>query len=667
MSKELTLEKLVSELADHRGPDLRGYKHGTLERRIRKRMSEVGIGTYGEYLKKVRDEAHEIPALLNTILINVTQFFRDPQAWEFLRTQVLPKMVKNLRPGDSFRCWSAGCATGEEAFSLAILLTEQLGPAIADYDIKIYGTDLDEEALNMARRGEYPLERLRRVRSEWRDKYFQGSTKLRINREQRRLVIFGRSNLLSDAPISHCDLVLCRNLLIYFDAHSQKLIMQRLHYALEPGGVLFLGKAESKLTESRLFRPVNSRWRIFQRITKPDPQKHELARQEVEMSDYRSEDKIQQELNRLRLYQRHLMDTLKSGVIALDGNDTVTMHNDAALAVWGLSGMRLAGKKITNTELVVRCSELAARLDGTHKNHNQPVTFLANVKTSGEAHMLSIVVRPVLSDRGERTGTLIYTEDVSDREKLQSTVEQLEATSEELQSANEELETTNEELQSTNEELETTNEELQSTNEELETTNEELQSLNEELENMNEELERRTHELDTRKNRQAETLQSMPWPAILVDRTEKIQLWNSASQKLFGVGATSIVGVQLDRMPIEQDLRKALLRRARTVLEKNTPSVLSGQDFSTDGIAGTFDVHFTPVARNGTDIDGVLIMFGPLQPYSDGKAITAAPRQGNNNKHKTNNKRGNSHHGGGTVSAAARASKSASKSSRPSR
>jgi two-component system CheB/CheR fusion protein len=261
---QLSLHQLVSELANSRNLDLRGYKTTTLERRIRKRMAEVNTRGYSNYLEKIHQDPHEVDRLLNTILINVTEFFRDPQAWEAVRTEVLPGLLRAIKPGDAFRAWCAGCASGEEPYSLAILISDFLRDKLADYDIKIYATDIDEEALTTARRGEYAAERLRRVRAEWRERYFSGSTRLRINREQRRLVIFGRSNLMLDAPISHCQLIVCRNLLIYFDTATQKQILGRMHYALEPGGVLFLGKAESKLSESHLFRPLNLRWRLFQ-------------------------------------------------------------------------------------------------------------------------------------------------------------------------------------------------------------------------------------------------------------------------------------------------------------------------------------------------------------------------------------------------------------------
>lgn len=191
---QLTLHQLIDELANNRNLDLRGYKTSTLERRIRKRISEVGARSYSEYLQKVHQEPREIDSLLNTILINVTEFFRDPQAWEALRTQVIPSLLRHLQPGDTFRAWCAGCASGEEPYSLAILMSDYLGDKLRDYDIKIYATEIDEEALTAARRGEYAADRLRRVRPEWRERYFGGGARMRINREQRRLVIFGRSS-----------------------------------------------------------------------------------------------------------------------------------------------------------------------------------------------------------------------------------------------------------------------------------------------------------------------------------------------------------------------------------------------------------------------------------------------------------------------------------------
>jgi two-component system, chemotaxis family, CheB/CheR fusion protein len=628
---QLSLHQFVDELAENRNLDLHGYKTTTLERRIRKRMSDVSAGSYSEYLDKVHQDPHEVDNLLNTILINVTEFFRDPQAWDTLRTGLLPGLLRQLKPGDTFRAWCAGCASGEEPYSLAILISDLLRDKLADYDIKIYATDIDEEALSLARRGEYAADRLRRVRPEWRERYFTGTSRLRINREQRRLVIFGRSNLMVDAPISHCLLIICRNLLIYFDTATQKQILSRMHYALEPGGGLFLGKAESKLSESHLFRPLNLRWRLFQRLdnraeTLGLPPAHEAEAETPAM------DKHTQQLRMLQLYHHYILDTLKSGIMELDNTDIVVNHNEAALAIWNLGGARLQGKRLQDTELVVRCPEMARRLEES-RGSQEPAEFHCNLRTDSGETTIHVVIRAIVSPEGERTGTLVHCDDVSLQEKLQTTVEQLEATGEELQSANEELETTNEELQSTNEELETTNEELQSTNEELETTNEELQSLNEELEDMNEELEQRTRELHEVTARYAETLRRMPWPVMLVDREETIQLWNAAAQKLFGVTATSVVGVSMDHLPIEQSLTRTLVRRSRAVLKSQKSGVLRNLAFHIGAAEQVFDVHFTAIARDAS-MEGVLIMFGGPREQSAkaaGQALAAA-NSGNGGK-----------------------------------
>jgi two-component system CheB/CheR fusion protein len=627
MTDHDSLKHLIQTIAAERGLDLRGYKMSTLERRIRRRMAQVGVAEYEGYLEKVRSDPQETNELLNTVLINVTEFFRDPQAWEVLRTDILPRLLAGMKPGDVFRAWSAGCASGEEPYSLAILLADYLGPRHSDYDIKIYATDIDEEALNIARRGEYPSGHLRRMQPAWRERYFHGSSVLRLNREIRRMVIFGRSNLVADAPISHCQIVVCRNVLIYFDSATQKQIFARFHYALEPNGFLFLGKAESKLTESSIFRPVDSRWRIFQRV---DRETKQTRVEDVFPVGGRGDD-AQQELQTLRIQMKYLLQTLRSGIVTLDAHDVVDTCNESALAIWGMTGVRVIGRRIHNTDFALRCPEIQPRLEQSHSS-NDPITFQCRLRPNGEERVLSVTLSPVMAENGERAGTIIYSEDITSQDRLQSTVEQLEATSEELQSANEELETTNEELQSTNEELETTNEELQSTNEELETTNEELHSLNEELENMNEELEARTRDLHFLTNRYAETLRRMPWPVLLVDREEKIQLWNVAAQKLFGVGATSVVGIEVDKLPMQQALRKVLVRKLRSVMENRHSVTMRHQELESAGFKGSFDIQLTAISRDDIETEGVLVMFGPAQA---GKAANRNPKNNRNKNDKS--------------------------------
>jgi len=573
-------------------------------------MFQLNLGSYADYGEYINKHPDEINELLNTILINVTEFFRDPPAWEILRHEILPPILKRVKPGHSFRAWSAGCASGEEAYSMAILLAEHFGSRIQDYDIKIYATDIDEDALNTARRGEYSVEALRRVRPEWRETYFHGKGLLRVNREIRRLVIFGRSNLAQDAPISHVDLLLCRNLLIYFDSELQKQILNRLHYALEPGGILFLGKSESQLTNSSQFQRLNSRWRIFQRITAAPhlDERPELRPENAEAGGNGRPPRSGHELEFLRQQQRYLLETLRIGVISLGPDDSITQHNSSALALLGLQPANLSGRRLNDTDVMIRIPELNSQLQATRPN-NESSRFQTRAKIGADEKLLELTLRPLLNEAGDRSGTILYIDDQTLQEKLQSTVEELESTSEELQSANEELETTNEELQSTNEELETTNEELQSTNEELETTNEELQSLNEELETTNQELEERTKELDQVNSVYAQTLEKIRMPVLLVNQERQIEFWNTMALRLFGFKSKPPVALTIDQLPLSEALKGLLIRRHRSVLMREQPAVAREQ-FLGDRFDSTADIHFSVIPREDRS-KNVLIMFEP--------------------------------------------------------
>ena len=634
MAEQATLVDLVHALAEERGVDLRGYKQTTLGRRIQRRMQQLSIGTYQEYLEYVRQHPGETSELLNTVLINVTRFFRDIHAWDTLQQEVLPVLFRYRPVGTPFRVWCAGCSTGEEAYSTAILLCEYLGPRIKDYEIKIYATDHDEQALTVARRAEYSPEHLRGMRPEIREKYFIGESTLRVARDVRRMVIFGRSNLLTDAPISHVDLLVCRNVLIYFDATAQDHIMRQLRYALNEGGVLFLGKAESQLKRNSDFIPISPRWRIFQRRSSKSPNEwHELAGR-MNM-DSELKEKTQQELQSLKKYYDTVLGTLESGVLVMDSNDIIISENEKVLKLWELSN-KMTGQKLQNTEFWQRCPELKQHLEESRKEQPSSVHFecYANPGT-----MVNVTIKPIPSESGgEAIGTLIYMENVTPRVTLQSTIEELETTAEELQSTNEDLETTNEELQSTNEELETTNEELQSTNEELETTNEELQSLNEELETTNEELSSRTRELDEVNARYSEMMERMPWPVFLVDHEGLIYMFNSAAQKLFGFAEPSERGMKLEELPMDNRTRQALLRRHQAVVQTQKQAILRNHHLVTNRFDGESDVHLTPLSRS-SEKHGVIVMFEVQQQAKGKPAAQTAKKSAAKNRNTSGTKK----------------------------
>jgi len=633
---DLSLKDFLSQLAEERGLELRGYKHTTLDRRIRRRLSQLKIGGLQQYLDFIAGHPGEINDLLNTVLINVTEFFRDPQAWQVLRKNILPRITRTLRQGDSLRIWSAGCASGEEAYSAAITVAEHFGHQIEDYEIKIYATDIDDDALNTARRAEYPARLLRRVPQELRKKYFTGDKTMRLARGVRRLVIFGKSNLASDAPISHVRLLICRNVLIYFDSAAQERIMRRLHYALDPGGVLFLGKSESQIRSASLFRPLDSKWRFFERVgpahgekeIKMDEKGTKMAEQPEDTS------RANEELSLLKLYYNSLLQALEPGVVVLDSGDVIRVENPSTLNLLRLSGKKLVGKNLAESELAARCPELASKVESTRPS-NADVRFECN----SNDQKIAVTIRPIMSeDKKNRVGTLICMEDITPKERLQSTINALESTSEELQSANEELETTNEELQSTNEELETTNEELQSTNEELETTNEELQSLNEELETTNEEMELRGKELDASNERYAETLENLPWPMMLMDRDQNIVVWNAAARKLFGFGSTSMAGLNLSRLPIPKETTNAILRRYRSSLIKAKSVVAKGVALRGTKAREYMNIHFRPLSKD--DFGSVLVMFTPTTSTNPGSSSKASAIKSNPGKKSKASKNG---------------------------
>jgi two-component system CheB/CheR fusion protein len=626
-SSDVSLSDLLQELADERGVDFRGYKRSTIERRLRRRMFQLKQKDFAEYRDYLRKTPAEVDELLKTILINVTEFFRDPGSWEFLRRRVLPGLLRRHNAGESIRAWSAGCATGEEAYSVAITLCEHFGKNTGDYDIKIYATDMDEDALNLARRAEYTERQLRHVRPEWREKYFQKESNgnYRVVRDLRKLVIFGRSNLATDAPISHVELLVCRNVLIYFSVPLQSQILLRLHYALEPHGVLFLGTAESLVTHADLFESVYPKWRIFRRTANPDAEvqlQRTLGwvsgrpRVEIEAQGRVRENETRRELATLKSYQSSLLETLKPGVLVLDLRNTITIHNEAALTLFGVSE-RLTGKRLEETEIAGRTPEIRRALAQANGDH-QPVRLNVKVPDGDNQRVLEVTIKPVMQD-GQRSGALIYVEDVSHRHELQQTIQQLETTSNELQSTNEELEATNEELQSTNEELETINEELQSANEELETTNEELQSLNEELATTNEELQMRSRDLDLLNNRYAETLEQIPWPVMLVDDQLKIHFWNTQAQQLFGFNSKPSTDLVVQQLPVAEEVRKLIARRVTEAQNKEKGSSAQFESLGDGPASGSVQIDFTPLKSGGAS-KSVLVMFQPLEA---GAAISA--------------------------------------------
>jgi two-component system, chemotaxis family, CheB/CheR fusion protein len=624
-------EELLVYLRDARGFDLTGYKRSSLTRRVERRMAQLGIPEYGDYLDYLQVHAEEFTALFNTILINVTGFFRDPDAWAALQTEILPALLAAKASGEPIRVWSAGCASGEEAYTLAIVLAEMLGPDEFRRRVKIYATDVDEESLAQARHGTYSSREIRGIaQEEYLERYFeQAGGRFVFRKDLRRAVIFGRNDLVQDAPISRIDLLVCRNSLMYFNAETQARILSRFHFALADAGVLFLGKAEMLLSHSMLFLPIDLKRRIFRKVPR-QPVGNGTAFAEVPFSAPRAE------LPGVELLRHETLMTGPLAQVVLTADGRVALANHQAEHLFGVSA-RDVGRPFRDLDLSYRPVELRQYIEQAQLERRTVRVPDVSYLRGGEHLDVEVHITPLATGEKGLLGVSVVFHDVTQARRLQDELEQtnrqLETAYEELQSTNEELETTNEELQSTVEELETTNEELQSTNEELETMNEELQSTNDELQTINDELQDRTTELDQANGFLETILSSLRAGVVVLGPELRVQVWNRQAEELWGLRTDEAVGehflnldigLPLDRLRplVRQTLVAdaglnelgvaAVNRRGRPILVRVLASPLRGADGGAAGVILMMEQEGTADRADGGT--------GPDAVYPDGLA-----------------------------------------------
>ena len=533
------LEHLLDYVRDNRGFDFTGYKRASLTRRIRRRMQDVGIETFAGYQDHLEVHPDEFANLFNTILINVTGFFRDPAAWDFVAQTVLPEILARRGDSDPLRIWSVGCASGEEAYTLAMILAEAVGRSALRDRVKIYATDVDEEALAHARAGVFDAQAIEPIPEPLRERYLEAKgDAFAFKKDLRRTVIFGRHDLLNDAPISRVDLIVCRNTLMYFNSDVQSRIYNGFHFALNPSGYLFLGKSEMLLTRTNIFTPVDMKLRIFQRVSKagepPRGRDFDYPRLALEQPD--------------EILRAAVFESAATAQILVSPEGQLIAVNTRAESLLGTSPSDV-GRPFHELEVSYRPVELRSRMERATDERRQVREVAVPWTTrTGEHIFVDVDVTPLIV-RDVIVGLSITFIDVTRSHEMRSELErsrrELETAYEEIQSTVEELETTNEELQSTNEELETTNEELQSTNEELETMNEGLQSTNAELETINTELHQRTTQLNQANVFLESILESLGAGVVVVDRDLTIESWNSLAEDLWGLRAEEVRGKNL--------------------------------------------------------------------------------------------------------------------------
>ncbi|MFZ3485501.1 CheR family methyltransferase [Sphingomonas sp. 3-13AW] len=545
--------------------------------------------------------------MLNTVLINVTSFFRDSEAWDVLKNEVVPLLVARAEPDRPIRVWSVGCASGEEPFSIAMLLAEQLGTQEFCQRVKIYATDLDEEALKIARAATYSPREVEGVPPEYLERFFERTNNHYIfDRNVRKCVIFGRHNVVHDAPISRIDLLVCRNLLIYLESETQGVVLPRLHYALNPEGFLFLGKAETQLARSPLFRPVDMKHRIFSKV--PQEWRRAMA------ANFGTSRTTRPDLSPPGpVLLEGVINEAGAALLVIDEGGAVVLANTPARNLLGV-GEADIGRPFQDLPISYRPMELRGPIEEAFRQRRHIKLEDQEYRlTQTDVMRLTIDVRPLCRPDGSAYAVLLSFSDTTrmyalERE-LETAQESLENSIEELQSANEELETTNEELQSTNEELETTNEELQSTNEELETLNEEARSSNEEMESVNEELRMQAEQASSYRLYLESVLRSMNGGIIVIDRKRQIQGWNRWSENAWGLRSEEVLGTSFDQLdigiPIQQlrddlaDVRagrkeqverelEGVDRRGRAILCRVRISSLLDEKEGNDGLVMVF-------------------------------------------------------------------------------
>jgi two-component system, chemotaxis family, CheB/CheR fusion protein len=518
-----------------------------------------------------------------------------------LAERVLPDLLDAKRDAGLIRVWSAGCASGQEAYTIAMLLADALGEPEYLERVKIYATDVDEDALAAGRLGTYSVKEAESIPPELRERYFERSDqRVAFRKDLRRTVIFGRNNLLSDAPISRLHMLLCRNTLMYFTAEAQAQILRHFHFALQDDGILMLGKSEMMISHRDQFSPIDVKQRVFRKVPRGDPVQARLAGlvapEEIDLPAAEDE----------RATRDAALEIGPFAQLIVSRTGRLAFANLPARALFGI-GAKDLGQSFVDLELSRRPLQLARPIEEALRDRRRvPVGEVRYAPPKGEGRFFEVMVTPLVRRNGAPQGVSIVFEDVtryvSMRTELENGRRDLELAYEELQSTIDELETTNEELQSANEELQTTNEELQSTNEELETMNEELQSTNEELETINDELRDRTSEFNEVNEFFETILTSLAVGVAVVDREQRVQVWNHHAEDLWGLRSDEAVQrhlLSLDiGLPLEQvapslrsvvagastresQVLEAINRRGRAI--QCTTTILPLQTAGTDG------------------------------------------------------------------------------------
>jgi two-component system CheB/CheR fusion protein len=635
---EVSIGRILNHLRVKTGQDFSKYKPATIKRRVARRMQLARAETLGQYLAYLREHGEEVQALFNDLLISVTNFFRDPDAFEFLARDIIPALFQDDRPDNDVRVWIPACATGEEAYSLAILLLEESARREIRPNIHLFATDLDEHALSVAREGRYASaitadlseSRLRRFFIREGDQY-------RIRQEVRDLVVFASHNILKDPPFSRMNLISCRNILIYLDRDMQLHVCKILHYALKPRGFLFLGTSESADNPPGLFDVVNRDARVYQAIEQPRDNVVSLPRFSGALRLHEPTGALRTPRSPVPIdsaVHRQALEDIAPPSMLVDESHAVVNLSESA----GRFLLLPAGPVASDAAHLVRSElrlELQAALYRAFERNERTVSFPIAVQFDGTRQTVVLAVHPIMLDNAPRCALVMFIEGgpadpnpPKDSEASGETPhvinqmrEELYATRLLLKTSREQHEATTEALHAANEELQSVHEEYRSTSEELETSKEELQSINEELQTLNAELKIKLDTLSRAHNDLQNLMNATDISTIFLDSALRIQRFTPRTADLFNLAAGD------EGRPIT-DLTHKLVYQDFAVDARRLLADLVPIERTVRTIDGRwFMMRLRPYRTIDDRIDGVVITFVDVTEQREAEAAWTARQQ----------------------------------------
>ncbi len=638
---EKELNNILNYIDEQAGLDFREYKYATLARRVARRVNICKCKSLKEYYDYLNNNEDEVEILYREFLIGVTKFFRDEKVWQVLKTKVFPKLIESKEDGDTLKLWDVGCSTGEEAYSFAMCLHEEMEKQGKDLEIKIFATDISQPHLDIGSKGIYPESIVADVSKEFLLKYFLSkSNSYQIVEKIRRMVIFSQHNIIKNPPFSNMDMVVCRNLLIYFQNSIQKKALNMLHYALQENGVLVLGTSESVHTHKENFSEIDRRWKIYRNIKPSKRLKNGIShasslgtgkskllenKPSRERRVFRSQSnpikqKLQAELNETILEQ------FGGASVFVDSEYNILQavgefRKYANLPVSGFS-INLLDMLESDLKYIVQSTFTKA-----YKQQKKVVYRDAQIKQKDGNLGADIIIKP-FSDHsleGEASYVITFVEkelNLSDVEEVakvspsNQTKEYVASLEEELKKTKEDLQTSLEEIETSNEELQAANEELLASNEELQSTNEELQSVNEEINTVNAENIQKMDDLAALNADMNNLLKSTDIGVIFLDSDFKIRKFTPAIKKHFSL-INGDIGRPIDNFTNSFGLsrKQSFLDRCQKVL--NSGKVIEKHIVSREG--KNYLQRISPYMDSDNNINGVVISFIDIENIQKSK------------------------------------------------